>query len=342
MLPVMIVLLDVGVADQFEVYDNSYRVPSFNLMQEDINADPELVNLRRSERLVKPSSCVLSPFVVFKHLKKGQTRKRKTDDQKIAEIRSWYPSSGDVQLRLTTGGFVGPSFWSALLGDDNEGWLSDDHIFGWMIHLYESRDRNARWSILPPYFQMYFYGTTLPEQTYKGYYTGVVEPFPAITTVDEVYVPLLIPQTHWFLGVFNLVNRTLTVYDSLAESPFLDRGRDQVLTHINFVFDNWLRRHGYYTTMPIPLTYPFHVTFAHNVPQQTGPLGDCGVWVCIFLEKLINGKRINDGEDPNVTASNMRRHLAMLFYDSKLEGESSVEKIIQSVERNSDVTTPFH
>ena len=135
------------------------------------------------------------------------------------------------------------------------------------------------------------------------------------------------------------------IFCSLAESPFLDRGRDQVLTHINFVFDNWLRRHGYYTTMPIPLTYPFQVTFAHNVLQQTGPLGDCGVWVCIFLEKLINGKRINDGEDPNVTASNMRRHLAMLFYDSKLEGESSVEKIIQSVERNSDelqlLTKPF-
>ncbi|KAM0034872.1 putative Ulp1 protease family catalytic domain, papain-like cysteine peptidase superfamily [Helianthus debilis subsp. tardiflorus] len=186
-------------------------------------------------------------------------------------------------------------------------------FFAWMLHMYNSRDPSARWSILPPYFQMYL--QTL-DQKFACYFNGKVEPFPPIYSVDEVYVPLFIPSIHWFLGVFNLVNETLTIYDSLMGVRDLDKGRTEVVCHINFVFDHWLRLHGYYDNKPLPFKFPFQTEYANDVPQQSGPLGDCGVWVCIFLDRLINKKPLNDGEKTSKTATRMRRHMLTLFYNS--------------------------
>ncbi|MFS8003035.1 putative Ulp1 protease family catalytic domain, papain-like cysteine peptidase superfamily [Helianthus anomalus] len=64
--------------------------------------------------------------------------------------------------------------------------------------------------------------------------------------------------------------------------------------------------HGYYDNKPLPLKFPFQIVYVDDVPQQSGPLGDCGVWVCIFLDRLINKKPLNDGEDTSITATRMR------------------------------------
>ncbi|KAJ0502106.1 putative papain-like cysteine peptidase superfamily [Helianthus annuus] len=96
----------------------------------------------------------------------------------------------------------------------------------------------------------------------------------------------------------------------------LEKGRTEVVCFINFVFDYWLRMHGYYNNKPLPLKCTFQIVYADDVPQQSGPLGDCGVWVCIFLNRLINKKPLNDGEDTCTTTTRMRRHLSILFYNS--------------------------
>ncbi|KAF5786753.1 putative Ulp1 protease family catalytic domain, papain-like cysteine peptidase superfamily [Helianthus annuus] len=277
-----------------------------------------MIKLRRSERLVKPAKATLSPFVVYKNLRRKQKNISNNEDQLIEKIKNWAPSSGVRQLTLTAGGYAGPDFWGSLLGTEGNGWLSDEHIFAWMLHMYNSRDPSARWSILPPYFQMHL--QTL-DQKFACYFNGKVEPFPRITSVDEVYVPLFIPSIHWFLGVFNLVNGTLTIYDSLMGMRDLDKGRTEVVCHINFVFDHWLRLHGYYDNKPLPFKFPFQTEYANDVPQQSGPLGDCGVWVCIFLDRLINKKPLNDGEKTSITATRMRRHMLTLFYNSLIPKE---------------------
>ncbi|XP_021985900.1 uncharacterized protein LOC110882123 [Helianthus annuus] len=101
----------------------------------------------------------------------------------------------------------------------------------------------------------------------------------------------------------------------------LDKGRTEVVCHINFVFDHWLRLHGYYDNKPLPFKFPFQTEYANDVPQQSGPLGDCGVWVCIFLDRLINKKPLNDGEKTSITATRMRRHMLTLFYNSLIPKE---------------------
>ncbi|MFS7952780.1 hypothetical protein Hanom_Chr07g00610931 [Helianthus anomalus] len=122
----------------------------------DFNEDPKIIKLRRSERLVKPAAALLSPYVAYKILKDKQAKKLRNEDRQIAFIKQWYPNSGNKHLSLIVGTCVAPNFWESLLGEDGHGWLSDDHIFGWMIHLYHSRNESDRWSILPPYFQKIF------------------------------------------------------------------------------------------------------------------------------------------------------------------------------------------
>ncbi|KAJ0572386.1 putative Ulp1 protease family catalytic domain, papain-like cysteine peptidase superfamily [Helianthus annuus] len=96
----------------------------------------------------------------------------------------------------------------------------------------------------------------------------------------------------------------------------------EVVYFINFVFDHWLRMHGYYDNKHLPIKFLFRIVYADDVPQQSGPLGDCGVWVCIFLDRLINKKPLNNGEDTSITATRMRRHLAILFYNSLIPKQS--------------------
>ncbi|MFS7943348.1 putative papain-like cysteine peptidase superfamily [Helianthus anomalus] len=191
-----------------------------------------------------------------------------------------------------------------------------------MIHLYHSRNESDRWSILPPYFQNFFRSRAV-DKIFKGYFTGQVEPFPPIYTVDEVYILLYIHGLHWFLGVFNLVNYTLTIYDSPLSFNCLEKERADVVCHINFAFDHWLRIHGYNADRQLLLYYPFEVIYETDAPQQFGPLGDSRVWVCIYLDSLINKKLLNDGEDTQKIAERMRRQLALLFYDSLLPDSTS-------------------
>ncbi|MFS7912808.1 hypothetical protein Hanom_Chr02g00134201 [Helianthus anomalus] len=191
-----------------------------------------MIKLRRYESLVKPAKSLLSPFVVFKNLKRGKNKIANDEDNLIKTIEDWAPTSGIRDLTFTAGRSFGPDFWAALLGTDRTGWLSDD------MHCQ-----------------------TL-DQTFKGYFTGAVEPFPLIFSVDEVLM-------------------------GMQQS---EKGRTEVVCLINFVFDHWLRMHGYFNEKPLPLTFSFQIIYANDVPQKSGPLGDCGVWVCIFLDRLINKK----------------------------------------------------
>ncbi|KAJ0742760.1 putative Ulp1 protease family catalytic domain, papain-like cysteine peptidase superfamily [Helianthus annuus] len=194
--------------------------------------------LRRSERLVKPGPSMLSPFVLLKNVSKRNKNKEDSTctDKEIQKIRDWYIierslvnkiDSRTRKLGKTMVGEVGPQFWSSLLGDDGSGWLSDDHLYGWMIKMYEQRNKTDRWTIIE---------CDAPRRL-EGYFNGSLISIPPISEVNEVYVPLNIKNMHWLLAVFHLRNRTLTIYDSLLESETMVKDRTEVIYHINFAFD---------------------------------------------------------------------------------------------------------
>ncbi|KAJ0870517.1 putative Ulp1 protease family catalytic domain, papain-like cysteine peptidase superfamily [Helianthus annuus] len=104
----------------------------------------------------------------------------------------------------------------------------------------------------------------------KCYFDGFMYPVPRITKLDEVYVPLNIRNLHWFLGVFNLHDETLTIYGSLLESVTLKKGRIEVIFHIYFAFDKRLRINGYYADKPLKMSFPFMVVYPDKSLKNQG------------------------------------------------------------------------
>ena len=59
----------------------------------------------------------------------------------------------------------------------------------------------------------------------------------------------------------------------------------------------------------------FRWIYAPNVPQQSGPYGDCGPWVCKFLNDLVNGEEPSyRGEETGVDCLAWRHHMADVFW----------------------------
>ncbi|MFS8026872.1 putative Ulp1 protease family catalytic domain, papain-like cysteine peptidase superfamily [Helianthus anomalus] len=93
----------------------------------------------------------------------------------------------------------------------------------------------------------------------------------------------------------------------LLESGTLVKDRTEVICHINFAFDIWLRINGYYADdEPLKMSLSFKVLYPSQVPQQSGSLGDCGVWVCVFMERLINKQPVYREENTATAAYQMR------------------------------------
>ncbi|MFS7972788.1 hypothetical protein Hanom_Chr09g00848941 [Helianthus anomalus] len=168
-----------------------------------------------------------------------------------------------------------------------------------MIHLYHSRDASDRWSILPFYFQSYFESRVI-DQTFKGYFTVAVEPFPPIPTVDEVMWN--IPIGYWlhifrieliFCGTTYYIGLRTVVYTRRAFSTLLitrlrytTASNPWLRCHINFIFDHWLRTHSYNSDRPLPLHYPFHVIFGSDASLWSfGRLWSLGLHISRHVDK---------------------------------------------------------
>ncbi|GJT59742.1 phospholipase-like protein [Tanacetum coccineum] len=64
--------------------------------------------------------------------------------------------------------------------------------------------------------------------------------------------------------------------------------------------------------------YTISFTNAVNVPKQGGVFGDCGIWTCIFLYRLLHGLSL-DVDNPIQIALAYREHIAELFLSIVLQ-----------------------
>ncbi|MFS7987265.1 putative papain-like cysteine peptidase superfamily [Helianthus anomalus] len=84
------------------------------------------------------------------------------------------------------------------------------------------------------------------------------------------------------------------------------------------------------------MSWPFKVLYPNLVPQQSEKLGDCGVWVCIFMERFINKQPIYQQEDTATAAYQMRQRLEIMFYDSLLPENFDLVTTCQTFENDLD------
>ncbi|GJX84508.1 hypothetical protein Tco_0335282 [Tanacetum coccineum] len=67
-----------------------------------------------------------------------------------------------------------------------------------------------------------------------------------------------------------------------------------------------------------PTDYCIRFKLADNVAKHGGIFGDCGVWVCIFLYRLVHGLSL-DVEDPFDVALTYREKMVYFYFSHKIQ-----------------------
>lgn len=125
---------------------------------------------------------------------------------------------------------------------------------------------------------------------------------------------------HWSLGVLTISTGVIMLYDSLGSK----KDTDLSLWDRNFrqIFQNHLP--VYLSKSEVmsrrnmdPNTYRVSFLYATNVPRQGGFLGDCGIWVIIFLNRLSQNKSLSFRK-PVQAALAYREYLAEFYWKYKI------------------------
>lgn len=133
----------------------------------------------------------------------------------------------------------------------------------------------------------------------------------------QVLIPLH-PSSHWMLGELNLSTWTLTVYDSMASA------RSDYLTTVQQTLEKYLpeflKHLGYWKKVKKTAKKKITVTigYAVNVPQQPNA-HDCGVFVCHFIERMLEDLHLHIDGDYTTWARLYRLRMATELYKLRVE-----------------------
>ena len=106
----------------------------------------------------------------------------------------------------------------------------------------------------------------------------------------QVLLPVHLGRiSHWVLFEFDLLQFNVTVYDSAVHIGS-KKDRLDALRKFGDELNEYLHAINYWENVgcETALHYPFKFRYNpyQNLPQQSGPLGDCGVWVCRNMERV--------------------------------------------------------
>nr|KAJ0199258.1 hypothetical protein LSAT_V11C600304770 [Lactuca sativa]KAJ0201377.1 hypothetical protein LSAT_V11C600304820 [Lactuca sativa] len=234
-------------------------------------------------------------------------------------IQNYVLHSYDVQHRLFN--FVlDRDFWSSLFGHTHNGWLESAHITIWYRLLMERRFESDRHTIMPPNF---FVSHALEEgQDWRAFMAGIAT-YPnfmvAWWDVDTVLLPIHSSPNHWLFGELRLASMEVHIYDSLGRGAYEKFQSEGIFSKFERRVANYLDKIKYWARRNIP-RIPLNMQFIYeeNVPQQSSHLGDCGVFLCMFMEQLVSGQLIRVLIDPKNAALEFRLRMAKFFWGSSL------------------------
>nr|KAJ0190650.1 hypothetical protein LSAT_V11C800402260 [Lactuca sativa] len=237
----------------------------------------------------------------------------------VVVIQNYIFHSYDVQHRLFN--FVlDRDFWSSLFGHTHDGWLESAHITIWYRLLKERRFESDRHTIMPPNF---FVSHALEEgQDWRAFMAGIAT-YPnfmvAWWDVDTVLLPIHSSPNHWLFGELRLASMEVHIYDSLGRGAYEKFKSEGIFSKFERRVANYLDKIKYWARRNIP-RIPLNMQFIYeeNVPQQSSHLGDCGVFVCMFMEQLVSGQPIRVLIDPKNAALEFRLRMAKITWGSSL------------------------
>nr|GEX07281.1 phospholipase-like protein [Tanacetum cinerariifolium] len=188
------------------------------------------------------------------------------------------------------------------LGLKEGGWLSDRHLDAWFELMWSFRPTYADWAIAISYFC---------ELVMRGDIPGWV--------CNRVTYPVMwanVEQEHYCLGIRTGV---ITLYDSLYSKAVETRKwwikiRKAFKKYIPPYLQEW----GILDAKGIPLeSYNINFVVGKDVLRQGDAYGDCGVWVCIFLYRLIHKVAVS-AKDPQIVGLAYREHMFDYFWKYKI------------------------
>nr|KAJ0208605.1 hypothetical protein LSAT_V11C400183800 [Lactuca sativa] len=124
---------------------------------------------------------------------------------------------------------------------------------------------------------------------------------------------------HWLFGELRLASMEVHIYDSLGRVSYQKLKFDGTFTKFESRVANYLDKINYWARKNIP-RIPLNMQFIYeeNVPQQSSHLGDCGVFVCMFMEQLVSGQPIRELIDPKNATLEFRHRMAKKIWGSSL------------------------
>lgn len=112
----------------------------------------------------------------------------------------------------------------------------------------------------------------------------------------QVFIPINIPNRHWVLGELRLSSMTVYIYDSLVamgcyehlvENKQISKFTEGLAALLNQI--DYLSKENRVTIKPADIKF----VVIDDLPQQKGMLGDCGVFMCMWMEQLVSGQPLS-------------------------------------------------
>nr|KAJ0205182.1 hypothetical protein LSAT_V11C500265630 [Lactuca sativa] len=184
-------------------------------------------------------------------------------------------------------------FWSLLFGHKDDSWLDEIRVI--RLHLLQ-RMLNT--------LTLWFHG-----RMWIGYKYSFIE--------IKVCMSIHYYPNHWLLGDLHL--ESMGVYHSLGRSAYNWLESNGTFIGYEARVTKLLEKINYWRRRNIPGTpLKMIITREDNVPQQNSHLGDCGVFVCMFMEQLVSRQPIRLVTDPIKAAMEFRQRMEKSFGDHVL------------------------
>nr|GEV59713.1 hypothetical protein [Tanacetum cinerariifolium] len=206
------------------------------------------------------------------------------------------------------------SFWLNLLGLNDGGWLSDRHLDAWFELMWEFRPKDADWAIASSYFCSFIMREDIPGWVCNGVRYPV-----NWEDVEHVFFSINEPNEHYCIDILHIRTGVITLYDSLF-SEAVETIKWWIKMRIAFktYIPTYLQEWGILDAKGIPIeSYNIKFVVGKDVPIKGHAYGDCRVWVCIFLYRLIHKMAVS-AKDPHIVGLAYREHMFDYFWKYKI------------------------
>ncbi|GJY59424.1 ulp1 protease family, C-terminal catalytic domain-containing protein [Tanacetum coccineum] len=192
--------------------------------------------------------------------------------------------------------------------------LEEWHLEAWFELMWRFRLKDVNWAIASSYLCGFVMRGDIP-----GWVCNEVT-YPVMwADVEQVFFSINEANKHYCLGVLHIRTGVITLYDSLfSEAVETRKWWIKMRKAFKKYIPPYLQEWGILDAKGIPLE-SYNITFVigKDVPIQGDAYGDCGVWVCIFLYRLIHKMAVS-AKDPQIVGLAYREHMFDYFWKYKI------------------------